>query len=410
MSAGAAIPLAERPDNVGPELVVDWDVYDPPGAREVGPHLAWKKLQEGPEIVWTPRNGGHWIVTRGEDIDFLQRNHDPFSMRDVGVPHGTKPMRLLPLEADPPEHTAYRSIISPWFTPKRIDSLKSFTGELAAQLISELYPRGECEFFKDFAQHLPIAIFCKLTNVPWSDRDMLLEWTEWTVRGTSPELRVKAHHNMIGYIKELICDRRAHPGSDLMTEVVNANVHGQPIAEQDIISMMLVILFGGLDTVASSMSFIAHFLATHPQHVRQLIASPQIIPHAIDEMMRRFGVSSTARTLTREFDYKGLHFKAGDKVFVSPMLYGLDDRKFENPLDVDFGRKNVIHAGFGAGPHRCPGSFLARMEIKAFLEQWLALIPEFQVKPGDSVTYLPGIVNCIGRLPLSWEVKQPVSV
>lgn len=191
---------------------------------------------------------------------------------------------------------------------------------------------------------------------------------------------------------------------------MNAKVADQPLAEQDIISMLLVILFGGLDTVASSMSFVAHFLATHPEHARQLAARPQIIPQAIEELMRRFGVSATARTLTRDFDYKGLRFKRGDKVFVPPMLYGLDDRKFESPLEVDLSRKNVIHAGFGAGPHRCPGSFLARMEMKVFLEQWLKRIPEFSVKPGEQVTYLPGIVNCVGRLPLSWPVaQQPAS-
>jgi cytochrome P450 len=399
----AALAAVTRPDNVPPELVVDWNVYDPPRAREIGPHLAYKALQGGPDIVWTPRNGGHWLLTRGEDIDFVQRNHDPFSMQDVGVPHGTKPMRLLPLEADPPEHSGYRAIINPWFSPKSINLLKGFTNELAAKLVAELAPRGRCEFYKDFAQHLPIAIFCKLTNVPWTDREMLLEWTEWTTRSQDPELRVRAHHNMIGYIKGLIADRRAHPGDDVLTDIVMAKIQGEPLAEEDIISMMLVILFGGLDTVASSMSFIMHFLATHPGHVRQLVSKPDLIPHAIEEMVRRFGVSSTARTVTRDYDYKGLHFRKGDKVFVVPLLYGLDERKFDDPLEVDFGRKNTIHAGFGAGPHRCPGSLLARLEIRALLEAWLPKIPQFEVTPGEEVTFLPGIVNCIGRLPLSWR-------
>ncbi len=405
MSAGHALPLAPRPDNVPPELVIDWNVYDAPKAREIGPHLAWKELHKGPDIVWTPHNGGHWIVTRGDDIDFLQRNHDPFSMKDVGVPHGTKPMRLLPLEADPPEHTGFRAIISPWFTPKKIESLMGFTRDLAAKLVQDLYPRGECEFYHDFALILPIAIFMKLTNVPWSDKDMLLEWTEWTTRGQSAELRVQAHHNMIGYIKKLIADRRANPGTDLVTDVVHAKIDGQPLSEEDIISMMLVILFGGLDTVASSMTFTAHFLATHPEHRKQLVDDPALIPHAIDELMRRFAVSNTARTLTRDYDYKGIHFKENDKVYVPPMLYGLDDRKFDNPLEVDFHRKSSIHAGFGAGPHRCPGSYLARVEMKMFLEEWLKQMPDFGLKAGDPPVFIPGVVNCIGHLPLSWEVK-----
>ena len=404
MRAGQSLPLAPRPGNVPVELIVDWDIYDAPGAREVGPHLAWKALHNGPDIVWTPRNGGHWMVTRAADIDFLQRNHDPFSMQDVGVPHGSKPMRLLPLEADPPEHQEYRAIVSPWFTPKSIDALSGFTRELAVQLIDDLKPRGECEFYRDFALQLPIAIFCKLSNVPWTDKDMLLEWTEWTTRGQDPALRRQAHTNMIAYIEKLIADRRASPGKDILTSVVMGKIFGEPIKHEDMVSMMLVVLFGGLDTVASSMTFVAHFLATHASHAKQLIADPKLIPHAIDEMMRRFGVSSTCRTVTRDYDYKGLQFKAGDKVFVQPMLYGMDERQFDHPMDVDFSRKSVIHASFGAGPHRCPGSFLARMEIRVFLEEWLKRIPEFGLNPEAKVVYTPGMVNCITQLPLTWAV------
>ncbi len=208
--------------------------------------------------------------------------------------------------------------------------------------------------------------------------------------------------NMIAYIGDLIAERRAHPGDDLMTAVVTAQIDGRPLREEDITSMMLVILFGGLDTVASAMTFTAHFLAGHPEHRRQLAGDPKIIPHATDELMRRFGVSATARTLTRDFDYKVIHFKRGDKVVLPPLLYGLDDRKFEHPLEVDFSRKNVIHAAFGAGPHRCPGSFLARTEMKMFLEEWLTVIPEFEIDPDGASVFSPGVVNCISHLPLRW--------
>jgi len=406
MSAAHEYPrAASRPVNVPPELVIDWNILNPPRARELGPHLAWKELHKGPDIVWTEHNGGHWIVTRGEDIDFLQRNHDPFSMKDVTVPHGIKPMRMLPLESDPPEHTEYRNIVTPWFTPKNIEGLAGFTRDLTANLVKQLKPKGECEFYHDFSLQVPIAIFCKLTGVPASDKEKLLEWTEWSTRSPEPELRHKAHINMIDYIQTVIADRRKNPGADIMTDVVNAKVFGKPISDADITSMMQIILFGGLDTVASSMSFIANFLATHPEHVKQLIAKPEILPHAIDEMLRRHGVSGTTRTLTRDYDYKGLHFKEGDKVFVPAWLYGLDERQFDNPLDVDFSRKNVIHAGFGAGPHRCPGSYLARVEIKIFLEEWLKEIPVFGIKPGEQVSYVPGMVNCVERVPLSWPVK-----
>lgn len=396
--------LAPRPNHVPAERVVDWDVYKQTGPHE-DIHLAWKKLHDYPDIIWTPRHGGHWIVTRGEDISFLQRNHDPFSMQDVGVPHGSKPVRVLPEESDPPEHAEYRAVVSPWFTPKKVDALVGYTRELAVDLIEAMAPKGTCEFYSGFALKLPIAIFCKLSNIPWSDKDMLLAWTESFTRGSAEE-RQQGARAMMGYILQLIESRRAQRGEDILSDIVYARIGGEPISQPDIISMMLNILFGGLDTVASSMSFIAHFLATHPHHRRQIVADPAIIPRAIEEMMRRFGIVSTARTLTRDYDYKGVHFKCGDKVMVPNFMYGLDERQFERPLEVDFSRKNTIHAGFGSGPHRCPGSFLARVEMRVFLEEWFKRIPEFGLKPGSQPEFQPGGVNCIGRLELAWPAGQ----
>ena len=397
----AAQPTAHaaRPDNVPAELVVDWDIYNPPGSSE-DVHRAWDALHKGPDIVWSPRYGGHWIVTRFEDIDFLQRNHDPFSMQDVTLPPGTH-TRVLPLEADPPEHTQYRAIVSPWFTPKNIEALGEFTRGLAVELIEGFKDKGECEFINDFSLMLPIAIFCKLTNIPFEDRKQLLEWTEWSLRGTLDQ-RQAAHAAMKGYIEKLIADRRARPGKDIMTDVVNAKINGEPIKHEDIVSMMLVILFGGLDTVAATLGFIAHFLATHPDHRRQLIAEPALIPQAVEELLRRFPVSGTTRTLTRDFDLKGIHFKKGDKVFVATTLANLDDRKYERPLEVNFQRPSSVHAGFGAGPHRCPGSFLARTEIKVYLEEWFKRIPDFHVKSGEKPVFATGSVNAVHYLPLVW--------
>jgi len=167
-------------------------------------------------------------------------------------------------------------------------------------------------------------------------------------------------------------------------------------------SMLLVILFGGLDTVASTLGFIAHFLATHASHRHQLLENPALVDNAVDELMRRFAPSATARTMSRDYEYKGLQFKAGEKVYITPLLAGLDDRRFPNAWEIDFHRQDVQHNSFGAGPHRCPGALLAKLEIKVFLQEWLPRIPDFEVKPGEPVVYGPGQVNCVERLMLSW--------
>ena len=397
----ASTAVATRPAHVAPDRVVDFNVYDPPGARE-DLHRAWRRLQDGPDIVWAPYHGGHWIFTRWEDIDFAQRNHDPFSMRDVTMPANTRPTRLLPLEADPPEHTSFRAILTPWFSPKKISDLKDFTRSLAIDLIEGFKPRGECEFMQDFALILPIAIFMRLTNLPMDDRLRLLEYAQMSTRGT-PEQRGEASRLMMTYLTPIIADRRARPGDDLLSAVIHAQIGGQPLHDTDLMSMLLVILFGGLDTVASTLGFVTNFLAHHPGHRRQLIEEPNLIDNAVEELMRRFAPSATARTMTRDYEYKGVEFKAGEKVYILPLLSGLDERHFPDAWHVDFKRKDVQHNSFGAGPHRCPGALLAKLEIKVFLQEWLARIPDFSVKTGEPVVYGPGQVNCVERLVLTWS-------
>ena len=400
--SNASMPPVPRPDNVPRELLVDFDVYSPPGGVE-DLQGAWRSLHKGPDIVWAPYHGGHWILTRYEDIDFSQRNHDPFSMRDVTMPPKARPTRLLPLEADPPEHTPLRAILNPWFSPKRISEFKDFTRQLAAELIEDFKPRGHCEFMQDFALILPIAIFMKLTKLPMSDRERLLRLAQMAARG-GHEKMAESMHVMMAYLNPVIEERRANPGDDILSAVVHAKIDGKPINPGDMMSMLLVILFGGLDTVASTLGFIANFMAENPAHRRQLIEEPVLIDNAVEELMRRFQPSATTRTLTRDFEYKGIHFKEGDRVYVYPLMAGLDDRRYPNAWEVDFRRLDAQqHNSFGAGAHRCPGSLLAKLEIRVFLQEWLARIPEFQVKPGRPVVYGPGQVNCVDRLELEWQ-------
>lgn len=394
------LPPVARPAHVPPDRVVDFNVHAPPGGT-TDLHGAWKKLHEGPDIVWAPYHGGHWIFTRYEDIDFAQRHHDPFSMRDVTMPANTRPTRLLPLEADPPEHTPFRAILNPWFSPKRISDLKDFTRQFAVDLIEGFQPRGECEFMADFALILPIAIFMRLTNLPMDDRVKLLRYAQMSTRGNAQQ-RHEAATLMMAYLMPVIEDRKAHPGDDVLSTVVHSKPNGQPINPTDLMSMLLVILFGGLDTVASTLGFIANFMASSPTHRRQLIENPALVDAAVEELMRRFAPSATARTMTRDYEYKGLTFRAGDKIYITPLMAGLDDRRYPNAMQVDFTRPDNQHNSFGAGPHRCPGSLLAKLEIKLFLQEWLARIPDFQVKAGEPVVYGPGQVNCVERLVLSW--------
>jgi cytochrome P450 len=400
----ASNDLAARPAHVPPELVRDFDFFAPPGADE-DVQLAWNRLHaEAPDIFWTPRNGGHWIATRADDIREIQLNHERFSHRVFTLPYDPKQSHTpLPLGVDPPEHTPYRRIIMPAFLPKVVKAVEASVRRLAAELVRDLAPRGECEFIEDFARKLPIAVFMQIVDLPFEDREILLPWAEVVVRSSDQAKRREAQENMMGYLAKWVEARRAKPGEDLISTVVHARVGERPITPEETYSLLTLVLFGGLDTVASMMGFICRFLATHPEHRRDLVAHPELQRNAVEELIRRHGVSNTARYITEDCEYKGVRFRAGDLIQVPNTLYGLDERVNADPETVDFRREQVQHADFGNGPHTCPGAVLARREIAVFLDEWLSRIPEFELKPGSRPQMASGHVNGVTRLELVWD-------
>lgn len=395
---------APVPTHVPPELVHDFDFFAPPGAAD-DIQLAWKRLHEvAPEIFWTPRNGGHWVATRGEDIREVQTNYRRYSQRVMTIPAAAQTFRILPANADPPEHDFYRRIIMPAFLPRVIDGLEAGIRELARDLIAEFVPLGRCEFIEDFARKLPIVTFLKLVDLPLGDRELLVDLADTIMHGTDAARAAEAQDEMTAYITRWIEERRRNPGNDVLSMVVHANIGERPINEEEIFGLVRLILFGGLDTLTSLLGFIWRFLATHPDHCRELAACPELRARAVEELIRRHGVVNTARLITEDCTYKGVAFRQGDMIQIPNSLYGLDERITPDPLTVDFRREQVQHAAFGGGPHICPGIWLARREIEASLDVWLELIPEFGLAPGSKPELHAGASNSgILRLELAWN-------
>ncbi|MNQ79719.1 Camphor 5-monooxygenase [compost metagenome] len=274
---------------------------------------------------------------------------------------------------------------------------------LTIELIEGFADKGECEFISEFAKMLPIVIFLRLVDLPQEDRLQLLEMTELAVRGDVEE-RQRSREMLAAYVGKWIEARTRNPGKDLISLIVNAKVDGEPISAERMFGLLIVVIFGGLDTVAAMMSFVCRFLAEHPAERRRLAQEPELILTAVDELIRRHGVTNTARVVVEDMEFKGVLLKRGDQIQIPNALFGLDERRFDNPMEIDFERRPVVHAAFGNGPHRCPGSFLARTEIKIFLQEWLKRIPDFEIKAGDQPRCASGMVNGVLHLPLQWKV------
>jgi len=396
----------QAPTHVSPERVVDFDYLTPAG-HEDDVHRAWHRLHDigVPPIVWTPHHGGHWIATRAEDIDTMQLDAARFSHSSVTVPQAAQTFRLVPLELDPPEHTPFRALLSPKFGPRPVADLEASVRVLANELIDGFIANGECEFVDAFAKRLPIVVFLRLVDLPLDDREALLEMTEASVRGDA-QRRLWAAGQLQQYVGKWIAARRVQPGPDLFSAMVNAKVNGRDYTPEETFGLLVNVIFGGLDTVAASIGFMTRHLAEDASSRRQLVENPALIPAAIEEFLRRFGVPNTARVITQDCEYGGVRFKAGEQIMLPKVLHGLDSRRYPNPLKVDFNRPASRHAAFGDGPHRCPGAGLARMELRVFLEEWLRRIPDFGIKPGERPRTSSGQVNGMMHLPLVWPGQR----
>ncbi len=394
------------PDNVPPELVVDFDYFAVDGSNG-DPQATWKTLHDGPDIVWTPHYGGHWIATRAAEFDVMQVDHEHFSHRQFDLPRNPDRIPSIPLGLDPPEHTPYRRLLMTAFTPRKIRAFAEVAEATAKDLIEALKPRGECEFIDDFAKVLPINVFLTMMGLPLEDRSYLLPLAEIAVHSNDVALKTKTQQELAGYLLGHIEQRRAAgPAEDLLSTIVHGEIEGRALTPYEILSMSLLALVGGLDTVASQLGFVANFLAKNPAHRRELVENPRLIPTACEEFLRRFGLPNTLRELTMDYEYKGLKFRKNDLIMMPKCLYGLDDRINTDPMTVDFHRKpsSIKHAAFGAGPHLCPGNVLARRELMIFLEEWLPAIPDFELDPVRPPVFTSGGVNSVSKLYLKWKV------
>lgn len=400
-----ATQLAEKPDNVPDELVVDFDFYAL-GDKPEGVQMAFAKLHEGPDIVWTPHHGGHWIATRAADIEAIQQDHEHFSHKHFTIPRNAWDPMAIPLGLDPPEHTPFRKLLMKAFTPQAVKAMTEVAKQTARDQIAILAPRGKCEFVADFAKILPIHVFLGMVNLPVEDKHYLLPLAETSSRSPSIEARAEAQGKMMAYLDSYIDERMANPGDDLLSMIGQGEIDGRPITRDETMRMATLVMGGGLDTVASSLGFIAHFLASHPEHRADLVANPQLNPMACEELLRRFGLPNTSRALTMDYEYNGVQFRKDELILTPKCLSGLDDRLVENPAEVDFRRKpsTIKHNAFGSGPHICPGAVLARREIMVFFDEWLPVIPDFELDPDDPPIMASGAVSGVLHLPLRWKV------
>ncbi len=389
-----------------PDIVVEYD-FMRPGPPGSDPIVETGRLIGRPPVVWTPHYGGHWVVTDGRIIPEVLADYERFSSREVfiGMPPGRP--RGVPLEYDPPEHTQLRKLLQPAFTPKAIKRWADEARVLGVELVENIAPRGHCEFVADFAKHLPMIIVLRMLDLPLEHREKLIYWVSTGIRSVDQEERAAVREKMNAYIEDLVDRRTAAPGDDVLSKAIHTEMDdGSRLTRELAIGLASGLIGGGLDTVATTMTWIAWYLAQNPEQRKTLVDEPQRIPLATAEFLRRFGVSNIGRIVVKDMEFYGAPLKAGDAILMPSAVRGLDERVFDDPLTVNFDRRNAHdHTTLSHGPHRCIGIVLAQQELRIFLEEWLARIPDFELDESDPPVMAPGIVPSIDRLSLKWRAS-----
>ncbi|WP_292989521.1 cytochrome P450 [Mycobacterium sp.] len=357
----------------------------------------WKVLREAGPIVYM---NGYYYVTRREDVLAALRNPTVFSSRLALQPPGS-PIPVLPLAFDPPEHTRYRRILQPFFSPYGLSKSRPVLVRHAADMIDAIAGRGECDAMRDLARLYPFQVFVDLYGLPLEDRDRLIGWKD-SVMADKPyvtEADAAASRDLYEYLTDAIQQRRATPGDDMLSAVMASD---GDFSDIELLGMSHLLILAGLDTVTAAIGFALLELARRPELRTQLRKDSRQIRVFIEEIVRLEPSAPVApRVLTETTVVGGMTLPAGSPVFLCMAAVNRDDSDPTSTNDLVMDGKVHRHWGFGGGPHRCLGSHLARMELTVIVDEWLKRIPDFETAPDyEPVIKFPSKTFALTELPL----------
>lgn len=362
-------------------------------------------------VFWSDESQGYFVFLRHETIQEILQRPEEFSSRRPNPNVPAPEHDLIPVTMDPPEHTKWRRVLGGYFTPRRAEQLDDRMRGVARELIDEVVERGECDLIADFASKFPAAVFLDILGLPAQEMDRFLAWTLKTTPGPNPNdpagaVQVQAQSEVMDYIAGLIRQRRADPDptrQDIISDAINWRVDGNAPTDEELMLCLLTLFEAGLDTVNAQLSYIFYHLATHASDRAWLADDPGIIPNAVEEFLRAFPIVKVGREVMVEREIEGCPIKPGDRLLTPLMAAGRDESSYPDARSIKLDRTQIRHLSFGAGPHRCTGSHLARRELIVALEEWHNRIPDYELADPDAVTERTGVVCGLNYLPLRWD-------
>jgi cytochrome P450 len=380
---------------------VDFDHYSDAFATDPFPVLDGLRAHG---VARSEAHGGFWVVTRYEDVREVALHPEVFSSRYTSVPKdiGFGDVLIPPLQLDPPDHTRMKKLLVPAFTPARVAQFEPSTRQIAATLLDSLVSKGRFDASEDYARLVTTTVVCQLLGVP----EAVELFTGWVRRlleqaAIDPVDAQVAGAELFGFVSDVVGQRRKDPGPDLISALVEIEVEGERLRDDEVLFTAILLVLAGVDTTWGTLATAIHHLATHPSEQTQLRDDPILVDTAREEFLRAFAPVTPARIVTQDIEIAGRQLRKGDMVLVSLPAANRDETEFPEASTVDLARWPNRHLAFGTGIHRCLGVNVARMELTVALDELLRRVPPFRLANADSVGWTRGQV----RRPTAVEIE-----
>jgi cytochrome P450 len=388
------------------DWTTDFDHTDDVWAAD--PYPIWDELRESCPVAHTGRYGGAWLPTRWADVSAIANDTERFTSRSIIVSKFRPPEELAPegiappISSDPPFHAGARRMLLPIFAPQRIDELEPSTRAYCEELVEAMRGKDVVDAAVEYAQHIPVRVIATMLGLPESDADVFRGFVHHVLEGVAlpMEERAEGMLALFAYLQGHIEDHIANPRDDLISFLLESELNGERLTPFHVARTIGLLLIAGIDTTWSAIGASIWHLAKTPADRERLLAEPDLLPTAMEELLRAYAPVTMARLVKDDMEWEGCPMKKDEWILLSFPSACRDPEAFDRADEVIIDRQANRHAAFGLGIHRCAGSHLARMEMRVALQVWLESFPTFELADPDAVRWSAGQVRGPRALPI----------
>jgi cytochrome P450 PksS len=377
------------------------------------PHVFYTQLRSAEPLVYVEGMNA-WLLTTYEDALWLLK--DPRFTKDlrrVSPPDGkanplheqlAARMRNM-LMTDPPDHTRLRSLVSKAFTPRMIEQLRPRIQQITDELLDAVQGKGAMDLIPAFAYPLPITVISEMLGIPVADRQQFRTWTQ-AIINVENESRMDALQEFFTYIQKLLEAKRAEPGNDLISSLVQVEEHGDQLSENELISMIFLLIVAGHETTVNLLGNGTLALLQHRDQFQLLQNDPTLITSAVEELLRYTAPVSLSdeRWASEDIPLHGKLIRKGEMVYAALISANADPQHFSDSETLDITRRENQHLAFGKGIHFCLGAPLARLEGQIAFSTLLRRLPNLRLAgdPARLVWNVNAMLRGLKSLPVTF--------